>query len=164
VKLVLLGQPADGVADLAAQLTRWLDGVAPSLVQSPGPTARAGSAPPAIDIQAHDALDQAPAWSTLKTDDLVLLLEGSPSPRWDWRAALLSCGQAFQVIHPGTHTLLQEVQWAIGHHLKRITGTSPWPLRAEIAARWQGVCETCSDPECEHRLFRRLVEPPRPPT
>jgi len=32
-------------------------------------------------------------------------------------------------------------------------------LRSEIAQRWAGVCEKCSDPECEHRLFRRLVSP-----
>lgn len=26
------------------------------------------------------------------------------------------------------------------------------------AARWTGTCEKCSDPDCEHRLFTRLVE------
>ena len=35
-----------------------------------------------------------------------------------------------------------------------------WPELAELQAprpRWQGLCEACSDPDCEHRLFSRLT-------
>ena len=87
----------------------------------------------------------------------MLLVERSNTIRVDWRQALMSSRQGFQVIHPSTEPLLQELQWALGHHLQRTTGHSPWPLRTEIAPRWQGVCEKCSDPECEHQLFKRLI-------
>ena len=134
MKLVLLGQPADEVSALAAQLVH-----------------------PGLQILSVDALAQAPDWSTLTPNDLVLLLARTPAPLIDWRPMLMASGQAFQVIHPSDQPLHQEVLWALGHHLRRTVGDSPWPLRREIPARWQGMCETCSDPECEHLLFRRLV-------
>ncbi|HSW16081.1 MAG TPA: ATP-binding protein [Ramlibacter sp.] len=43
-----------------------------------------------------------------------------------------------------------------------------WPSEPERAPRWQGLCDHCSDPDCEHRLFTGLAglrsaatEPPR---
>ena len=137
VRLVLLGQPEDGLSAVIAQL-------APTL-------------PSFIQLVCCDSTDQSPAWSTLQPDDLVLLVERSASLHVDWRHALLSARRGFQVIHASHEPLLQELQWALGHHLQRTTGQSPWPLRTEIAPRWQGVCDKCSDPECEHRLFRQLV-------
>ena len=137
MRLVLLGQPEEGLAAVAAQLTASADTV--------------------IQLTCCDSPEQAPAWSELASSDLVLLVERSNTIRVDWRQALMSSRQGFQVIHPSTEPLLQELQWALGHHLQRTTGHSPWPLRTEIAPRWQGVCEKCSDPECEHQLFKRLI-------
>ncbi len=137
MRLVLLGQPGDAGADVMAALSSALD----TSVQW---------------IWCED-VKHPPPWSTLGAHDLVLLIEPSPAGQVDWRQVLVSSRQGFQVIHPSGEGLLQDLQWAIGHHLHRTTGHSPWPLRTEIAQRWQGVCEKCSDPECEHRLFRRLV-------
>ena len=30
--------------------------------------------------------------------------------------------------------------------------------RKALPERWQGVCETCSDPDCEQRLFSGLLQ------
>ncbi|MFM2240436.1 MAG: hypothetical protein RJA69_1810 [Pseudomonadota bacterium] len=139
MRLVLLGQPGDAGAAVAAQLAASLDGSA--------------------ELAWCDTPEHTPAWSTLEAHDLVLLIEQTHAAPVDWRALLMSAGQNFQVIHPSPEGLQQELQWALGHHLHRTTGHSPWPLRSEIAQRWAGVCEKCSDPECEHRLFRRLVSP-----
>ena len=141
VRLVLLGQPEDGLASVTAQL--------------------AISLPPSVQLTACDTLGLAPAWSALEPTDLVLLVERSPSVRVDWRQTLMSSKLGFQVIHPSDALLLQELQWALGHHLRRTMGHSPWPLRTEIAPRWQGVCEKCSDPACEHSVFRQLVNKKR---
>ena len=141
MRLVLLGQPEDGLAAVTEQLMASLD--------TP------------IALTFCDSPEQAPTWSSLEAGDLVLLIERSNTTHVDWRQTLMSSGQGFQVIHPSTEPLWQELQWALGHHLQRTTGHSPWPLRREIAPRWQGVCEKCSDPECEHQLFRRLVSEKR---
>lgn len=139
MRLVLLGQPGDAGAAVVAQLAASLDGSA--------------------ELTWCDTPEPTPAWSTLEAHDLVLLIEQTHSVSVEWRPRLMASGQGFQVIHPSNEGLLQELQWALGHHLHRTTGHSPWPLRTEIAQRWEGVCEKCSDPECEHRLFRRLVNP-----
>jgi hypothetical protein len=144
VRLVLLGQPEDGWTAVAAELAASLDA--------------------SIQLMFCDSPEQAPTWSELESSDLVLLVEHSSTTRVDWRQTLMSSRQAFQVIHPSTEPLWQELQWALGHHLQRTTGHSPWPLRSEIAPRWQGVCEKCSDPECEHQLFRQLMSDKRHPS
>ena len=141
MKLVLLGQPQDGLAAVAAQLQISLD--------------------PSIQWICCDTLEQAPAWSALEANDLVLLVEHVSAACVEWRQALMSSKQGFQVIHLSTEPLWQELQWTLGHHLRRTTGNSPWPLRTEIAPRWQGVCDKCSDPECEHQLFRQLMSKKR---
>lgn len=137
MRLVLLGQPGDAGSDVISFLTNSLQ--------------------TGVELVWCNAPEEAPAWSTLDAHDLVLLIEPPSSSRVDWRHVLVSHGQGFQIIPSSNDNRLQALQWAIGHHLHRTTGHSPWPLRTEIAQRWQGVCETCSDPECEHRLFRRLV-------
>ena len=137
MRLVLLGQPGNAGDDVIASLASALDETA--------------------QLIWCDAPDQAPLGFTPDAHDLVLLIEQTPSGQVDWRQVLMSKEQSFQIIHPSNEGLLQALQWAIGHHLHRTTGHSPWPLRTEIAQRWQGVCEKCSDPDCEHRLFKRLV-------
>jgi hypothetical protein len=147
VKLLLLGQPASGLAELTSQLSLTIS-----------------QAPPPVTPLHIEAWEEPPApatWATLQAGDLVLLIESSAETVIDWRQVLLALRLPFQVLFPSTSLgLLQEVLWAVGQHLKHHTGNSPWPLRDEILARWQGICEKCSDPDCEHRLFRRLMNPP----
>lgn len=42
--------------------------------------------------------------------------------------------------------------------LEAVAEVAPWAwsARPQPAVRWKGMCEACSDPECEHRLFRGL--------
>lgn len=37
-----------------------------------------------------------------------------------------------------------------------------WPAADDALGRWAWTCEKCSDPACEHRLFRRLLQDPPP--
>lgn len=45
------------------------------------------------------------------------------------------------------------------HALESVADAAPWAWSPEPppVARWQGVCESCADPDCEHRLFTGLV-------
>lgn len=144
---MLLGQPGDPVTDWATQLADTYE-QARRLQQYAGPS---------LELMPCEAHHQIPDWSTLHAHDLVVLVESSNPAAVDWRNILTSANQGFQVIYPSPHASVQELQWTLGHHLQRTHGESPWPLRAEIASRWQGACEKCSDPECEHQLFRRLL-------
>ncbi len=146
MRLVLLGQPGDALPRLASELS-------PAL--STAPPFKGGSR---VEIIACDAIGQAPDWLALGPQDLMVLVERSPIVSVNWRQALMGCSHSYQVIHPSEQPLRQALEWTLGHHLHRITGHSPWPMREEIAPRWQGVCESCSDPECEHRLFQRLLQ------
>jgi nicotinamide riboside kinase len=42
--------------------------------------------------------------------------------------------------------------------LQAVAEVAPWawPPPAERQARWKGLCDACSDPDCEHRLFTGL--------
>jgi nicotinamide riboside kinase len=44
--------------------------------------------------------------------------------------------------------------------LEAVAEIAPWAWTAQAQAepRWRGLCETCSDPDCEHRLFTGLME------
>ena len=147
MKLLLLGQPASELAELTGQVSL-------AISQAPSP------ATPLL-LEAWDELPSPATWATLQAGDLVLLIESTAATVIDWRQVLLAMRLPFQVLFPSTSPgLMQEVLWALGQHLKHHTGQSPWPLREEILTRWQGICEKCSDPDCEHRLFRRLMNPP----
>jgi hypothetical protein len=102
-------------------------------------------------------------------DDVVLLLgldlENTTHPAQTLadealRAQLMTQGVAFQVVYGDANQRLQEAQYAVA---KRLRVHSPELaanlMREEITPRWQGLCDACSDPDCEHRLFRRLVRP-----
>ena len=45
------------------------------------------------------------------------------------------------------------------HALESVADVAPWAWSPEPppVARWQGLCESCADPDCEHRLFTGLV-------
>lgn len=44
--------------------------------------------------------------------------------------------------------------------LEAVAAVAPWAWRPEPErpARWQGLCESCGEPDCERRLFTRLAE------
>ncbi|MCD8514857.1 MAG: hypothetical protein LRY31_02210 [Burkholderiaceae bacterium] len=68
------------------------------------------------------------------------------------RAELHRANLPYQVLFPDGGNHLTQV--------RRCLGLEPVPTRTEYAP-W--TCEACSDPACEHRLFRRLmVEKNRP--
>ncbi len=85
-----------------------------------------------------------------------------------WRAILLDQGLSFQVIHGIGQALVAQCLLAI----LPPDGVSPSSLamttqaasalqgfaRQALPVRWQGVCETCSDPDCEQRLFSGLLQ------
>ncbi|MES2483765.1 MAG: ATP-binding protein [Pseudomonadota bacterium] len=43
--------------------------------------------------------------------------------------------------------------------LEAVAEVAPWAWTAQAQAtpRWRGLCDACSDPECEHRLFKGLM-------
>ena len=85
-----------------------------------------------------------------------------------WRAILLAQGLPFQVIHGIGQELVKQCLWAIlppdGFSPSGFAMTSAMAsdleglARKAMPVRWQGVCETCSDPDCEQRLFSGLLQ------
>ncbi|HMN92298.1 MAG TPA: ATP-binding protein [Hydrogenophaga sp.] len=72
------------------------------------------------------------------------------------RRELQRGGIAFQAIYGQGADRLHAALRIIGHRLGKALApeTSARPIRA---ANWS--CERCSDPDCEHRLFSRLLVP-----
>lgn len=70
------------------------------------------------------------------------------------RRELQIAGVRYQTIYGQGPARLQQALRAIGNHLGR-------PLLVDDPALHQGrgrwVCDSCSDPDCEHRLFSQLV-------
>ena len=85
-----------------------------------------------------------------------------------WRAILLAQGLPFQVIHGIGQELVKQCLLAIlppdGFSPSGFAMTSAMAsdleglARKAMPVRWQGVCETCSDPDCEQRLFSGLLQ------
>lgn len=65
---------------------------------------------------------------------------------------LLAQGLPFQVIHGIGQELVTQCLLAI------LPPALQGFARQELPVRWQGVCETCSDPDCEQRLFFGLLQ------
>ena len=107
------------------------------------------------------------AWSSstsIHASDVRLLigLTGSDAPsqavetqiRTQWAQA----GVAFQVVYGEGVELANQARHALARAVQQRDPT--WAaslMREEITPRWQGLGESCSDPDCEHRLFRRLL-------
>jgi hypothetical protein len=137
LRVVILGAPATGKTWLASALRQHL----PS------------------DIACLES-------NTPRESDAVLLMGldlAPPSPAHSaqdaqWRQRLSSAGIDFQVIYGLGEARLHQALHAVS---RRLMTTHPALaarlLRQEPAVRWQGVCEACSDPVCEHRLFSRLL-------
>ncbi|MDP5115925.1 MAG: hypothetical protein NWQ05_01030 [Burkholderiaceae bacterium] len=85
-----------------------------------------------------------------------------------WRAILLAQGLPFQVIHGTAEALVAQCLLAIlppdGVSSSGLAMTTQAAsalqgfARQALPVRWQGVCETCSDPDCEQRLFSGLLQ------
>ena len=73
------------------------------------------------------------------------------------RAALTRSGVTWQVIYGHAGKRLDNALTAI----YSIAYNDLWTLESDPktlkSAAWSGSCEKCSDPECEHRLFTRLL-------
>jgi HTH-type transcriptional repressor of NAD biosynthesis genes len=77
------------------------------------------------------------------------------------RARLEQAGISFQTIYGSGEARVQQalrtLGAAMGHPL-----VAQDPFWEQGRRRWN--CEKCSDPECEHRLFRDLIAQRQPPT
>jgi len=85
-----------------------------------------------------------------------ILLCATTSPEENhllWRELLLTQGLPFQVVHGHGENLLQQCLLAL-----LPPNTAIGLARQELPMRWQGVCEACSDPDCELRLFSGLLQ------
>jgi HTH-type transcriptional regulator, transcriptional repressor of NAD biosynthesis genes len=75
------------------------------------------------------------------------------------RRELQGAGIAFQTIYGEGSSRLHAALRIIGHRLGRMLAPEP-PGHPTREGNW--VCERCSDPDCEHRLFSRLIAPQPP--
>ena len=85
-----------------------------------------------------------------------------------WRAILLAQGLPFQVIHGIGQELVTQCLLALlppdcfnpsGFAMtSAMASTLEGLARKALPVRWQGLCETCSDPDCEQRLFSGLLQ------
>lgn len=92
----------------------------------------------------------------IRAHDFVALMGRASQTEQDcWRAQLALARLPFQVFYGDSEQVLQNLSFAWSSHVR-----SQSALRPEILPRWEGVCESCSDPECEHRMFSRLLAHP----
>ena len=97
------------------------------------------------------------AWTPPSLSSRILLCtspEDAPNAQ-AWRANLLAQGLPFQVIHGIGQELVKQCLLAI---FPPDCFNPSGLARQELPVRWQGVCETCSDPDCEQRLFSGLLQ------
>ena len=76
------------------------------------------------------------------------------------RQRLVAQGQAFQLLFSQGPRLLDEALTALCNHFPSAPALQA--RRAALGehgslARWSGACDTCSDPDCERRLFQGLL-------
>jgi ABC-type glutathione transport system ATPase component len=69
------------------------------------------------------------------------------------RQTLGSQSRAYAVVYGSAHARTHCALQAIAHH-RRQSSKQP----TADASKWHWNCETCSDTECEHRLFSALVK------
>ena len=69
-----------------------------------------------------------------------------------WRAQLHELQRPYQTLHADKENVLQQALFAL------VNGRQTGLARPPMDSRWQGVCECCADPECEQRLFGRLLQ------
>ena len=95
-----------------------------------------------------------PAWTppSLSSRILLCINPEDAANAQAWRAILLAQGLPFQVIHGIGQELVTQCLLAI------LPPALQGFARQELPVRWQGMCETCSDPDCEQRLFSGLLQ------
>jgi hypothetical protein len=118
----------------------------------------------------HHSLQSDSAWTPPSLSSRILLCV-NPEDAADaqaWRAILLAQGLPFQVIHGTAEALVTKCLLALlppdcfspsGLAMTTQAASALQDLaRQALPVRWQGVCETCSDPDCEQRLFSGLLQ------
>ena len=70
-----------------------------------------------------------------------------------WRHLLILQGLAFQVIQISDAAWVKQCIQAM-LPLESVEGMGC----QDVDKRWQGTCESCSDPDCERRLFSGLLQ------
>jgi len=118
----------------------------------------------------HTPLDtplSLPAWTPpcLSSRILLCISPEDAANAQAWRAILLAQGLPFQVIHGIGQELVKQCLLAIlppdgfsPSGFAMTTQVTSGLARQELSVRWQGMCETCSDPDCEQRLFSGLLQ------
>jgi hypothetical protein len=165
--IVLLGLSPHCLQQLAA-------GLGPALKQlAPNWTLHTPHQPPQSDS----------AWTPPSLSSRILLCVNpeDAAKAQAWRAILLAQGLPFQVIHGTAEALVAQcllallppdcfnpsgfaMTSAMASTLEGLAMTTQAAsalqgfARQALPVRWQGVCETCSDPDCEQRLFSGLLQ------
>ena len=124
------------------------------------------------------------AWTPPSLSSRILLCASAEDVQiaQAWRAILLAQGLPFQVIHGIGQELVTQCLLALlppdcfnpsGFAMtSAMASTLPSGFamtsamasdleglaRKALPVRWQGLCETCSDPDCEQRLFFGLLQ------
>ncbi|MEZ5700838.1 MAG: ATP-binding protein [Burkholderiaceae bacterium] len=75
------------------------------------------------------------------------------------RRALQGAGLPFQTVYGAANRRLHNALRALSPTLSPLLGHPPVPTdEAQVNRRPGWVCESCSDPDCEHRLFTGLLK------
>ena len=148
--IVLLGLSQPRLQHLAAALRQTLKQFAPSLTfHTP---------------QNHTD------WTTPSLSSRILLCVNpeDAANAQAWRVILMDQGLSFQVIHGIGQELVTQCLLALlppdcfnpsGFAMtSAMASTLEGLARKALPERWQGVCETCCDPDCEQRLFSGLLQ------
>lgn len=99
--------------------------------------------------------DQPQEWKPPSLPYRIVLFASKPAHDSTqlWRHTLILQGLPFQVIHLSDEAWVKQCLQAL---------LPPESVKGvgcqEVPTRWQGVCETCSDPDCERRLFSGLLQ------
>jgi len=154
VIIAVLGATGTGKTQLALGLRTWLATQAFEHQEHMGPNSEVWDAPTWPELRALH--------SSLHSPNLQLLLMGLDLPHSDaiqTPPAQIHNEQAQQ--DSALRAQLQSQAWSYGvvyglgesrvQHALRFLVPQHTP-----AARWQGLCEGCSDPDCERRLFTAL--------
>ena len=105
----------------------------------------------------HHSPQSDSAWtpSSLSSRILLCVNPEDAANAQAWRAILLAQGLPFQVIHGVGEALVAQCLLAV---LPPDVSSTAGLARQALPVRWQGLCETCSDPDCEQRLFSGLLQ------
>ncbi len=152
--IAVLGAKGTGKTQLALALRTWLASQAFEHQEHMGPNSQVWDAPTWPELKALN--------SSLHSPNLQLLLMGLDLPHSNaiqTPPAQIHNEQAQQ--DSALRAQLQSQAWSYGvvyglgesrlEHALRFLVPQHTP-----AARWQGLCEGCSDPDCERRLFTAL--------